>query len=179
MAFLWKCNIWRQTIVSRDKGIRGSFSLDQLFHFSTYLTKNIARIVNFVGVAYFLLDFNLESWFEVDDYNLSRINNTVTRIQAVSIFACHLYCPCRFCCCYCFLCCRRFHCRCSYYCFKVWFSVALKSWRKNLPALLLPVFAHCRWLQNIAWLFLGTGDGRRGFRWKHWKHQKPFQQSFL
>ena len=41
---------------------------------------------------------------------------------------------------------------------------SLKSWRKNLPALLLPVFAHCRWLQNIAWLFLGTGDGRRGFR---------------
>ena len=38
--------------------------------------------MNFVAVANFLLDFNLKSWFEVDNYNLSRINNTVTRLSA-------------------------------------------------------------------------------------------------
>ena len=27
--------------------------------------------MNFVGVANFLLDFNLKSWFEMDNYNLS------------------------------------------------------------------------------------------------------------
>ena len=61
------------------------------------------------------------------------MNNTVTRLQAVGIFACHWYCSCLFCCCYCFLCCRRFHCHCNYYCFEVWFSVALKSWKKTCP----------------------------------------------
>ena len=32
----------------------------------------------------------------MDNYNWSRMNNTVTRLQAVSIFACHWHCPCVF-----------------------------------------------------------------------------------
>ena len=127
MAFLWKCNIWRQTIVSRDKGIRGSFSLDQLFLFSTYLTKNIARIVNFVGVANFLLDFNLKSWFEMDNYNLSMDEQHCHKATGCQHFCLSLALSFRFFCCYCFLCCRRFHCRCSYHCFEVWFSEIMEK----------------------------------------------------